>query len=223
MQCNLNKKIKIVVATHLKYKMPKDKMYLPVLTAVDSNDDFGYQKTNVGENISEKNPYYCELTALYWAWKNINVDYLGIAHYRRHFESSKKSKDKRDKMSQVITKEEVEKILDETDIILPKKRNYYIESLYSHYNHTLYPETLDETRNILEEKCPEYLKEFDKLHKRISAHMFNMFIMKKDILDQYCTWLFDILFELESRIDPKNYVPFHARYLGRISELLLDV
>ena len=53
--------------------------------------------------------------------------------------------------------------------------------------------------------------------------MFNMFIMKKEILDKYCTWLFDILFELEKRYNPYQYDSFHARYLGRISELLLDV
>ena len=50
-----------------------------------------------------------------------------------------------------------------------------------------------------------------------------MFIMKKDILDEYCKWLFDILFELEKRCNPNKYNQFHARYLGRISELLLDV
>ena len=106
---------------------------------------------------------------------------------------------------------------------MPQKRNYYIENLYNHYKHTMYVEPLDETRRIIEEKCPEYLNEFDRLKQRTSAHMFNMFIMKKEYLDQYCHWLFDILFELENRIDPKKYDTFQARYLGRISELLLDV
>ena len=114
-------------------------------------------------------------------------------------------------------------MLDNTDIILPKKRKYYIENLYDHYKHTLHEEPLAETRKIIEEKYPQYIEEFDKLHKRTSAHMFNMFIMKKEILDAYCTWLFDILFELEKRCNPAQYEAFHARYLGRISELLLDV
>ena len=87
----------------------------------------------------------------------------------------------------------------------------------------MYIEPLDETRKIIEEKYPEYLEEFDKLHKRTSAHMFNMFIMKKEILNEYCTWLFDILFELEKRTDASKYDSFHARFYGRISELLLDV
>ena len=87
----------------------------------------------------------------------------------------------------------------------------------------MYIEPLDETRKILEEKYPKYLKEFDRLHKRKSAHMFNMFIMKKEVLDGYCSWLFDILFELEKRVDTTNYTDFHKRFYGRVSELLLDV
>jgi len=87
----------------------------------------------------------------------------------------------------------------------------------------MYVEPLDKTRDIIGEKYPEYLEEFDKLHQRTSAHMFNMFIMKKEYLDQYCEWLFDILGELEERVDASEYDDFHARFYGRVSELLLDV
>ena len=216
--------IKIIVATHKKYLMPKDKMYLPVQVGSELNEDLGYQKDNKGENISNKNPYYCELTGLYWAWKNLNTDYIGLVHYRRYFSNEKRlGKEIEKRINSVISYDETEKILESTDIILPKKRNYYIENLYDHYKHTMYIEPLDETKKIIKEKYPEYIEEFDKLHNRTSAHMFNMFIMKREILNQYCTWLFDILFELEKRISPSKYDKFHARYLGRISELLLDV
>lgn len=216
----MKKNIKIVVATHKKYEMPKDEMYLPLQVGAEGAEDLGFQKDNEGDNISTKNPYYSELTALYWAWKNLDADYIGLTHYRRHFSVKKKNGSR---MNSVMTQKEVEIILKETDVILPKQRNYFIEDLYSHYEHTMYVETLDEVRNIIEEKYPEYLEEFDKLHSRTSAHMFNMLIMKKEILNKYCTWLFDILFELEKRIDPSQYEPFHARYLGRISEYLLDI
>ena len=219
------KNIKIIVATHKKYKMPEDKMYIPVQVGAEGKEKIeGYQPDNVGENISIKNPYFCELTGLYWAWKNMDSDYIGLVHYRRHFtESQKVSKDEDSKFNILLKKEEIEKILENTDVILPQKRKYYIENLYDHYKHTMYIEPLDETRKIIEEKYPEYLEEFDKLHKRTSAHMFNMFIMKKEILNDYCTWLFDILFELEKRIDVSQYDAFHARFFGRVSELLLDV
>ena len=147
-----------------------------------------------------------------------------MAHYRRHFSISKKlPNDINGRIKLVLNENEASKILENADIILPNKRNYYIEDLYSHYKHTMYIEPVDETRKIIQEKYPKYTEEFDKLHKRTSAHMFNMFIMKKEILDDYCKWLFDILFELENRIDVSKYDNFHARFFGRISELLLDV
>lgn len=218
------KDIKIIVATHKKYQMPTEKMYIPLQVGREGKESLGYQEDNTGENISEKNPYFCELTGLYWAWKNLDAEYIGLVHYRRYFTSVKRvPKKEEEKFKYILSENDAQKILENVDIILPKKREYYIENLYSHYEHTMYIEPLDETRKIIEEKYPEYLGEFDKLHKRTSAHMFNMFIMKKEILNDYCTWLFDILFELEKRIDVTKYDAFHARFFGRVSELLLDV
>lgn len=218
------KTIKIIIATHKKYQMPKADIYFPVHVGAEGKEKIGYTPDNTDDNISSKNAFYCELTGLYWAWKNLNADYIGLSHYRRHFTCAKRiPKEENEKFDILLNREQVEKILEDTDIILPKKRKYYIENLYDHYKHTMYIEPLDETRKIIEEQCTEYLIEFDKLHKRTSAHMFNMFIMKKEYLDKYCEWMFEILFELEKRIDPKKYDSFHARYLGRISELLLDV
>lgn len=215
------KNIKVIVATHKKYDMPKDKMYVPLHVGAEGKQTIGYKTDNNGDNISLKNPNFCELTGLYWAWKNLKADYIGLSHYRRHFSSKKINK--KDLTNSVLTLKEADKLLDETDIIVPNLRKYYIENLYSHYANTLYIEPLDITGKIIEEKYPEYKPEFDKLKKRTSAHMFNMCIMKKDKLDEYCTWLFDILFELEKRVNSSEYDQFHARFYGRVSELLLDV
>jgi len=221
----MGKNIKILVATHKKYNMPKDDIYFPIQVGREGKEeDLGYNSDNVGDNISFKNPYYCELTGIYWAWKNLDADYIGLSHYRRHFTFSKRRFMKKEKkLENVLNREDVEKILENTDIILPKKRKYYIENLYSHYKHTTYIEPLEEAGKIIKERYPEYSEEFEKLHKRTSAHMFNMFIMKKEMLDKYCIWVFDILFELEKRVDVKKYDDFHSRFFGRISELLLDV
>ncbi len=217
--------IKIIVAAHKKYQMPKDKMYIPVQVGAEGKELIeNYTPDNTGDNISKLNPYFCELTGLYWAWKNLDADYIGLVHYRRYFTESKKIPKEEDKKFEcVLTKEQLEEKLKNVDVILPKKRKYYIENLYSHYEHTMYVEPLEKTRKIIQDKYPEYLDEFDMLHKRTSAHMFNMLIMRKDILNEYCTWLFDILFELQKQIDESKYDSFHARFYGRISELLLDV
>ena len=218
------KNVKIIVATHKKYKMPEDNIYIPLYVGSKGKESIGFERDDNGINISEKNPYFCELTGLYWAWKNLNADYIGLSHYRRHFTCNRRiPKKEEDKFKVLLNKYQVNEILDNTDIILPKKRKYYIENLYDHYKHTMYIEPLDETRKIIEQQCPEYINEFDKLHKRTSAHMFNMFIMKKEYLDSYCEWLFNILFELEKRMSSEQFDSFHSRFYGRVSELLLDV
>ncbi len=214
------KDIKVIVATHKKYQMPNDDMYIPVFVGAEGKEAIeGYQCDNEGENISSKNPYFCELTGLYWAWKNLDSEYVGLAHYRRHFTFCKKD----DKFDSVLNKNEADRLLKNCDILLPKKRNYVIENLYDHYAHTLYVEPLDLAGEIIKEKYSEFYPEFRKLKQRKSSHMFNMMIMKKEILNEYCEWVFKILFEVAERVDPSQYEAFHARYPGRISELLLDV
>ena len=216
--------IKIIVATHKEYLMPEDKIYLPLHVGAEGKKSINYQKDNTGKNISLKNPNFCELTGLYWGWNNLDYDYIGLVHYRRHFTKKLfRSKKPSKNIKKVVSYHDVNQVLKNYDVILPKKRNYVIENLYDHYKHTMYIEPLDKTREIIAKKYPKYLKEFDKLRVRKSAHMFNMFVMKKDILNDYCTWLFDILFELEGMIDNSKYDSFHARFYGRISELLLDV
>ncbi|MCD8302780.1 MAG: DUF4422 domain-containing protein [Prevotellaceae bacterium] len=213
--------IKILVATHKACEMPKDDVYLPVQVgkALHPDKGFGYQPDNEGKNISVKNPYYSELTAMYWAWKNLRADYIGLAHYRRHFRLKRKGGD----WKSILTGKEAETLCKANDIILPKKRKLYIETIYSHYDHTFDGKHLDDARNIIAETCPEYLPFFDKTMDRKSAHFFNMFIMKCDLFDSYCTWMFPILERLESCYDLKGMDPFQARLIGRVSERLLDV
>lgn len=214
------KDIKIVVATHKKYKMPYDRMYIPLQVGAHGKESIGFRRDDEGINISQKNTSFCELTGLYWAWKNLNSDYLGLAHYRRHFKGKNKSKDAFEK---VLTIKEADELLNKSDILVTKKRKYYIENIYDHYDHTLYIETLDAAREIIAKKYPGYIKSFDTCMKHTYMHAFNMFIMKKDKFNEYCEWLFDILFELEEELKDKEYNTFHARYPGRVSELLLDV
>ena len=114
------KKVSVIVATHIKYKMPKDKMYLPLHVGKEGKDSIGFKGDNSGKNISNKNPYFCELTGLYWAWKNLKDDYIGLVHYRRHFKGAKINK--KDLVNSVITLEEVDEIFNKVDIIIPKKR-----------------------------------------------------------------------------------------------------
>lgn len=214
---------KILVAAHKKYWMPDNDNYLPIQVGKSLHPDLGYTGDNEGENISQKNPQFNELTAMYWAWKNLDADVIGLVHYRRYFVRKKKGKNITEKRENILSEKDILDCLQEVDMILPNPRNYYIESSYSHYAHAHNGADLDETRKIIQERFPIYIPAFDSAMKSSKAHMFNMFIMKREDFDAYCSWLFDILFELEKRIDISSYSDYEARVYGFISERLLDV
>ncbi|HEU3546712.1 DUF4422 domain-containing protein [Streptococcus pneumoniae] len=217
--------VKIIVATHKEVKMPQDNsLYLPIHVGRDGKSDIGFIGDNTGDNISSLNPYYCELTGLYWAWKNLDYNYLGLVHYRRYFTNKSQGYNENVNMDDVIlSRSNVEILLEKSDVIVPKKRKYYIETLYSHYAHTLNGEHLDLARKIIEQNSSEYLSSFDKVMKQRSGYMFNMFIMKKELLDDYLPWLFSILDTMYEQMDLTDYTSFESRLFGRVSELLFNV
>ncbi|SDP06626.1 DUF4422 domain-containing protein [Selenomonas ruminantium] len=221
--------IQIMIVTHKDYWLPKDEVYYPMYVGEKAR---GLEKEGMvsetcltdgtGDNIAEKNPNYCELTGMYWAWKNMQADYIGLVHYRRLF-TCKEKYSQEGKREQILSYSDWKRILTNHAVVVPRKRRYYIESNYTHYIHAHHSEGLIETRKIIIDRYPEYLSDYDKIMNRTWAHMFNMFVMRKDVYNAYCNWLFSILFELESRIDISNYSKYEARIFGFISELLLDV
>ena len=205
--------MKIIVAAHKPYRMPEDACYLPLQVGAAGKDGFGFRRDDEGENISARNANWCELTGLYWSWKNLKADAVGLVHYRRHFKG----------VRGIATGAEIAALLEKADAVLPRKRNYFIETTRSQYVHAHHAEDLDVTRAILAERHPAYVKAFDAAMASTKGHRFNMFVMKRPQFDAYCTWLFDILFELERRLDISSYSPYDARVFGFVSERLLDV
>lgn len=218
--------ITIAVAMHKPYAPAEDTMYLPVHVGADLHPEIltNIVGDNTGDNISQLNPYFSELTAMYWLWKNNDSDYKGIVHYRRYFASpSLRKRLSPNRFDRILTRQELEPLLADNNVVLPSKRRYFIETIYSHYDHTLHVDQLHQTRNVLKDMAPEYVGAWDALMKKRSAHIFNMMIMDRADFNAYCEWLFPILFELAHRIDASSYSAFHARYPGRISEILLNV
>ena len=214
--------IKLLVATHKEYSMPADDMYYPIhVGKACSTLPLPFPGDDTGDNISVKNPYYCELTALYWAWKNLQADYIGLAHYRRHFSLKKPGMFCKNKFPHILTSTQVEPLLQEHTILLPKPRNYFIETNYSHYIHAHPVESIELTKEILASHFPSYLPAYEKVMNSTKAHRFNMFIMKQEIFHDYGDWLFTILFELENRLGTSDDA--YKRLYGYVSERLLDV
>jgi len=200
--------IKIVVAAHKTYQMPDDTAYLPLHVGKQGKESIGFAGDDTGENISAKNNIYCELTGLYWAWKNLpDADVIGLVHYRRHFVNKGK----------ILTGAEIEKLMSEYDIIVPCKRNYFIETNESQYIHAHPKEDWEKMLSLVREQGQKYSLSLDRMRKSTSGHKFNMCIMKRKALDEYCSWLFPLLEKIEESQHNK------LRILGHISERMFDV
>lgn len=216
-------KTQILIATHKPYIFPQHSIYTPIQVGASQHSfDLGLLSDNLGDNISTKNPSFCELTALYWAWKNgifSKNKYIGLVHYRRYFYGNEISL----KNKKILGKEEISTYLKNADCILPQKRNYYIESIYTHYKNAHYIKDLDEALRILIAKNPEYQTACNKVMKGKTLHLFNMFIMRSELCQQYCEWLFPILFELEKNLDISTYNTYQKRVFGFISERLFNI
>ena len=220
--------VKLIIAMHKLWEIPKGDIYLPVFVGAQGKDDIcidgkAILRDDFGENISGKNPNYCELTGLYFAWKNVDADAVGLVHYRRHFSNKGWLYRKTHKPFEcTLSDEEAIKLMSEYDIVVPKLRNYYIESLYSHYANTHDAKHLDLTREIIAECFPEMLPYLLRAYDSKKGHMFNMCILKRELLDEYCRFIFDVLKELENRVDVTGLSSFDARLFGRVSEIIFN-
>lgn len=217
------KDIKIIVATHKKYDFPEDiEMYIPVQSGAALVNPLGYQCDNEGDNISYKNLQYNELCPMYWAWKNIKSDYVGLVHYRRYF-----SKDKflHEDIKDVLNRNKCEELLENYDIILPRKNKYFV-SIETHYlysyagNKVLLKDDLKCLRNAINNISPEYSGALESVLMSKEAHMYHMCVMKKELYDEYCEFMFGVSFEIEKIRGIR--VP-SDRYIGGLTEFLLDV
>lgn len=222
--------LKIGIATHKKFERPQEDFFLPIQVGSALNDDLGYQGDDEGMSISKKNPNYCELTALYWLWKNDNSKFLGLSHYRRYFDIENKedhindiryiSEEEFQKKSS--PKEKIHKYLSKYDIILPKPKVYElsVEKVYGYSHSVIDYEILTQ---VLEEMYPEYKESWCRFsHLNNKLIHYNMFIASREIMDDYCTWLFDILFEVEKRVKISPYT-YDQRVFGFMSERLMHL
>jgi hypothetical protein len=214
-------------------ELPQHPYFLPIQAGAALHTPInGYQPDNEGDNISNKNPHFCELTCHYWAWKNLkNVDIVGLNHYRRYFDFTRKwpqvSVDKHFVSTEEFLKQSyvfpnLEKLLEKYDIILPIARHWRVSNThqYGDYHIAKDWETL---RQIIKERSPQYISAFEKTMDYSNKSVgYNMFITHWKHFNAYSEWLFDILFEVERRVPPIND-PIQSRIYGYISERLINV
>jgi lipopolysaccharide biosynthesis glycosyltransferase/glycosyltransferase involved in cell wall biosynthesis len=238
-------KIKIFVTTHKRVDKPaSDILQLVQVGPGNKSDRFSNtHHDDDGDNISDKNPMYCELTTQYWAWKNTDAEYYGFCHYRRYFDFS----------DTVHEENPYGEIMD--DYIDPTAtQDYHLDdaSIAATVNgYDVLTTRFQDLRTIIEGvgtpkevwKAAPYLQDNDlrRMYRilcsrhpeyKVDADSFldghyscfcNMFIMKKDIFFDYCSWLFPLLEEFENSTDMTHYSKEALRTPGHLSERLLNI
>lgn len=241
----MNSKIKIYISCHKGCYLPKRSFFYPIQVgaknAVSRFENMLHD--DEGDNISEKNPMYCELTAQYWAWKNADADYFGFFHYRRYmnfgdkelahnpFQDAEIDYLDEDALKLLSLDENtVERTVKQYDVIATtqvdlKKLVPPVNSNYEQYATTpyQYEEDLQTMLDIIKERYPEYYETAVNYFKSNIGYFCNMFIMKKEIFHDYSKWLFDILEEHEKRRDYHNYDITGYRVSGYLGERLFGI
>ncbi len=199
-----------------------------------------YHDDDGADNISEKNHSYCEVTAQYWVWKNIDSDYYGFFHYRRYLSMLNVPDDKKcgkdgnsgyrtvSDLTELASKygythQNIKKIINENDIIVPFLDRSIKTSNYDMYVEHHFKKDIDFVLNILKEKSPEMYPDAMKYLNQKAGYYCNMFIMRKDIFQDYCIWLFDILRRFEDSVNIEDYNTTQYRVVGYLAERLCGI
>lgn len=241
----MNEKVNIFVACHKPTYVLKNPLLIPIQvgTALAKTriPDMVYDDED--DNISAKNTYYCELTAQYWAWKNVQSEYYGFFHYRRYlsfenvyavdndgdFFTKQKTcpyievDDIRDDLMKYhLEKEYMERTIAGFDLltVLRERINTTVYRQYCQYHSK---EALDRVIQILSEKYPEYLDSAKEYLNSKKIYYLNMFIMKKSLFMEYAEWLFDILGAYEREADFSEEGKIEDRLMGYLAERLFGI
>lgn len=222
--------IGIYVVSHKKYEFPQQEEYIPIKVGRMKND-FAKITDDIGDNISSRNSSFCELTALYWLWKNKDLeDFVGVCHYRRYFYINnppnkllkKCVKNINDCKNEIATVN-IETLLNDYEIIVPKAE-VFLESMENNYKRMHIQEHWDVMMEVISEKLTvEEMKIARKTFSNKYGYICNMFITRKNIFNDYMKWLFEILFELEKRININLNDSYQCRVFGFIAERLQNV
>lgn len=239
------KNIKILVSCHKEVELFKSEIIKPIQVGCALNPTRfpGMLRDDDGENISDKNRMYCELTAQYWAWKNLDADYYGFFHYRRYLNFSEKEYPLdcwqnviEDYLYQGVSgkyginDDKMREIIEDNDLVISQMKDVSKmptadASIYAQYKngHSLHIEDLDIVCDIIREKYPEYVKDMEEYLRGNMTCLCNMYIMRRELFFEYAEWLFDILAEFEKRANMEDYSVEGLRTPGHLAERLLTL
>lgn len=241
----MESKIRIFIACHKPTYILNNYLLVPVQVgariAKERIPNMMYD--DEGDSISEKNAAYCELTAQYWAWRNIDSDYYGFFHYRRYLSFGKvypvtgmgtlqekkyicpyeELDDIRDDLSGYgLDETRMKEVIEQYDLltVLRERINTTVYRQYCQYHPQV---ALDKVLEILKKKYPEYQDAVSEYMGGKEIYYMNMYIMKKPLFLEYASWLFDILGTLETDTEFSEYGKSEERLMGYLAERLFGV
>lgn len=242
------KDIKIIVACHKPSVLPNNKLFYPVQvgSAIAARQLEGMAHDNLGEHISHKNATYCELTAQYWAWKNLQADYYGLCHYRRFlcFADVDAPKNVRKQYEAeaidsynlsrfgLENETEMRNIIEKNDVVVGELQD--ISKLYTprgnqktaykhwtaHDRALIKIHDLERMLDILSRVSPDVAKSTREYLNGDKFGGFNCFVMKKELFDEMCAIEFKVLEELEKVVDLSTYCQQIKRIYGFMGEII---
>ncbi len=212
----------VYMARYYKDRMLKNTYALPEWIcpvsagAALGSEDQMTDRDDDGDNISVKNGNYCELTALYWMWKNRlqdsheyakKAEYYGLYHYRRILD---------------ISQEDVLRLQEnKIDAVLPFP-TVHEPDIFEHHTRYLKEADWQAMMEALEELHPEYAKAYPEILAQPYFYNYNILAAKSSVLQEYCAWLFPILERTEQLSSPKGWER-SDRYIGYLGENLLTL
>ena len=208
-------KIKIYTMTHRAFQCPEDEIYIPLHVGRRNAEDLGYQGDDMGENISELNPYYGELTGLYWIWKNeTDADVIGICHYRRYFLTDSEC---------LMVQEDYEAALADCDVLISELLPCSHRNNWESYANTHNISDMRAVGDALRKLYPGDYPAFCEVMEKETCCFGNLMVTSRGRFNEYCSWLFSIFDLASKKIDVSGYDAYHKRVYGFLSEMLLYV
>jgi hypothetical protein len=216
------------VATHKFFSFPDDSGYIPIHVGKAASDlDLGIIGDNTGDHISELNPYFCELTGLYWLWKNASAPITGLVHYRRYFAPLNHSVELESKS--IAASIDFNELHGKYDLIIGPPSKFYFEgttvyrTVEQQYCDTTIGIDLVVTRKAIEFIDSSYLDYWDFIMRGSTMSIANMMIGKREAINRYCQWLFPVLFHVKDLIPYSDYGSYEKRVFGFLAERLMNV
>lgn len=239
---------KIFVVYHKPSPVFESDIFVPIqVGAQGSAWNSGFVRDDSGDNISSKNPFYCELTGLYWAWKNYlpahpEVDCIGLCHYRRFLNPFQRGKDgfpfRPESFSRFAKtfarwdSHEMDRLYHQTDVVLPAKINLRKSWLYDRKGESVYSQLAKRKLSgaigamiaELIRRHPDHSDDFRRFFLGPEFHCCLTFVMKRNAFLPFAEWLFAFLGDLATIPDERIRANvLSSRVPGYLAERLVDV